>query len=98
LPPTSTPSDSVPASLRFAGKPREDLDYFWEKFPMNFKLAVLFTALTLLWTGYLFACCLMAPARLGAPDMLLLCGLIAAVSYFATQGAYQDVDRERQGR
>jgi len=30
--------------------------------------------------------------------MLLLCGLIAAMAYFATQGAYKDVDEERQGR
>jgi hypothetical protein len=28
--------------------------------------------------------------------MLLLCGLIAAMSFFATQGAYKDIDNERK--
>ncbi|MEY3574758.1 MAG: hypothetical protein ACKO18_04320 [Bacteroidota bacterium] len=65
---------------------------------MHFKLSVVFTLLTLLWTGYIVASCIMAPSRLGYTDMLLLCGLIAAMAYFATQGAYKDVDEERQGR
>jgi hypothetical protein len=63
---------------------------------MHFKLAVAFTVLTLLWTGYIVTSCIMAPQRLGYTDMLLLCGLLAAMSYFATQGAYKDIDNERK--
>jgi hypothetical protein len=65
---------------------------------MHFKLAVVFTVLTLLWTGYIVASCMMAPNRLDYTDMLLLCGLIGAMAYFTTQGAYQDIDQERQNR
>jgi hypothetical protein len=65
---------------------------------MHFKLAVVFTLLTLLWAGYIFASCIMVPGRLGYTDMLILCGLIAAMAYFATQGAYKDIDQERQSR
>ncbi len=65
---------------------------------MHFKLAVIFTLLTLLWTGYIVASSIMAPNRLDYIDMLLLCGLIAAMAYFATQGAYKDIDQERNGR
>ena len=63
---------------------------------MHFKLAVAFTILTLLWTGYIVASAIVAPQRLSYIDMLLLCGLIAAMSYFATQGAYKDIDNERK--
>jgi hypothetical protein len=45
--------------------------------------------------SYLFFLSFTHPDAIKAGDMLILCGLLAVVSYFITRGAFEDVDRER---
>ena len=45
--------------------------------------------------SYLFFLGATLPDAIQARDMLVLCGLLAVVSYFITRGAFEDVDRER---
>lgn len=45
--------------------------------------------------SYIFFLGFTLPDSVQPSDMLILCGLIAVVSYYITRGAFEDVDRER---
>lgn len=45
--------------------------------------------------SYLFFLGVTLPDALQPRDMLILCVLLAVVSYYITRGAFEDVDRER---
>lgn len=45
--------------------------------------------------SYLFFLGFTLPDAIQPRDMLILCGLLAVVSYYITRGAFEDVDRER---
>ncbi|MFN3529764.1 MAG: hypothetical protein ACK417_07575 [Bacteroidia bacterium] len=64
---------------------------------MHFKLSVLFTLITLAYFGNIFFTGITNPDALGYTQMMILCILLALVSYFVTMGAFEDIDNERKG-
>jgi|GEM_PF-681758 len=63
---------------------------------MKFKLSILFALLTLAYFGFIAFTGITNPGALGYTQMLIFCALLAAVSYFVTTGAFEDIDNERK--
>jgi len=65
---------------------------------MKFKLAVLFTVLSLAFFGFIFYTGIFHPNTLNYVHMLILSGLTAIACYSISMGAFADIDDERAGR
>lgn len=63
---------------------------------MKFKLSILFALITLAYFGFIFYTGVTNPDSIGYTQMLILCALLAIVSYFVTMGAFEDIDNERK--
>jgi len=65
---------------------------------MKFKLAVLFTVLSLAFFGYIFYAGIFMPDTLNYVHMLILSGLASFAAYYISMGAFADIDDERAKR
>ncbi len=62
---------------------------------MKFKLAVLFTVLSLAFFGFVFYSGIFMPHTLNYVHMLVLSTLVSFASYYISMGAFADIDEER---
>jgi len=65
---------------------------------MKFKLAVLFTVLSLAFFGFIFYSGIFMPDTLNYVHMLILSGLASIAAYYISMGAFADIDEERAKR
>jgi hypothetical protein len=63
---------------------------------MKFKLSIVSALITLAYFGFIFYTGVTNPDSIGYTQMLILCALLAIVSYFVTMGAFEDIDNERK--